>query len=400
MTAVMKEKKPWKYVTGQVTIDDKTREDDQAAAGFILSRVEFAQQDLVPDDSSAKVTWDTLCAAHEKGGPQAKLLAFTELMDTRYKEGDDMKQHLDSIREYNNRLSALKTTIDDELLATILLHSLNPSWSTTVQNISASTTLTFQSACAALTEEAIRRKAELARGSQAVTTVLYAGNGKSAGHQSSPSTGSRGPSPSSNIVCNYCGKPNHTEEVCYNKRDGRRPRAGYKGKAHIASPSPSSNPSTTATGHMHDMAYMATNATAPAHVTPGSTHGEDTWILDTGAAQHYCCRREWFTSFVPTKDNNVTVGGGGQLAIEGRGNVVIPTPSGNDCTNTTPSSYTWTNVAYVPAMGTNLLSVGYAAATGHEPRFSGDNWDHLTIRSSDGKYIVAQGEAALVDYTN
>lgn len=86
MTAVMKEKRLWKYVNGVIAIDEKMKEDDQAAAGFILSRVEFSQQDLVPPDASAKVTWDTLCQHYEKGGLQAKLLAFTQLMDAHYKE--------------------------------------------------------------------------------------------------------------------------------------------------------------------------------------------------------------------------------------------------------------------------------------------------------------------------
>jgi hypothetical protein len=144
MTAVMKEKKLWKYVTGTFTASTASAEDDQAAAGFILARVEFAQQDLVPADATAKDTWDTLCKVHEKGGPQAKLLAWTEVMDARYSEGDDMKEYIDTMREHNNRLASLQSKIDDEFLAAILLHSLNPSWSTTVQNISASPTLTFQ----------------------------------------------------------------------------------------------------------------------------------------------------------------------------------------------------------------------------------------------------------------
>jgi Reverse transcriptase (RNA-dependent DNA polymerase)/gag-polypeptide of LTR copia-type/Integrase core domain/GAG-pre-integrase domain len=370
MTAVMKEKKIWKYVTGTFTASTASAEDDQAAAGFILARVEFAQQDLVPADATAKDTWDTLCKVHEKGGPQAKLLAWTEVMDARYSEGDDMKEYIDTMREHNNRLASLQSKIDDEFLAAILLHSLNPSWSTTVQNISASPTLTFQSACVALIEEATRRKAELARGKQSMTTALYAGQSTFP-----PSSGSRG-SPRTNITCTYCGKPGHTEERCFSKRDGKPPRGG--GKAHVASSS-SSSP----TSRLHDMAYMAT-----AHVTPGSTHGRDAWVLDTGAADHYCCRREWFTSFIP-ENSIVTVGGGGKLAIEGRGNVSIPAPPTGD--SSSPSSYTWTNVAYVPSMGTNLLSVGYASETGHEPRFSGSHWEHLTIRSKDGKDIVAQG---------
>jgi hypothetical protein len=146
---------------------------------------------------------------------------------------------------------------------------------------------------------------------------------------------------------------------------------------------------------MHDMAYMATTHDADlAHVTPGSTHGNDTWVLDTGAAQHYCCRREWFTEFVLTKNSNVTVGGGGQLPIEGRGTVVTPTPPQEGHSSTVPTSYTWTNVAYVPTLGVNLISVGLASATGHRPQFSGTEGEHLSLHSKDGKSVIAQGRRA------
>lgn len=412
MTAVMKEKRLWKYVNGVIAIDEKMKEDDQAAAGFILGRVEFSQQDLVPPDASAKVTWDTLCQHHEKGGPQAKLLAFTQLMDAHYKEGDEMANHLDTIRELNNRLSSLQTKIEDDLLTVILLRSLNPSWSSTVQNISASSTLTFKTACATLTEEAIRRKAELARGSQSTTTALYAAHNQSARFSTPSSSGNRNPS-YSNIICTYCGKPNHTENVCYSKHGRPPPRVGGKSQAHIASSSPSPNTtvSTSATqtnSRLHDMAYTATTAasttatttatttttgtTPSAHVTPGSTDARDTLVLDTGAAQHYFCRKDWLVSFVPTKNMKVIVGGGGQLIIEGIGDVIIPTPSSKDHTSTAPSSYTWKNVAYVPSLGTNLLSIGYAAATGHTPSFTGIDAEQLTLHSPDGRYIVAEGK--------
>jgi hypothetical protein len=104
MVAVMKEKKIWKYVQGETKIDSSNAEDDQSASGFITSRVEFSQQSLIPENATAKQTWDILCAHHEKGGPQARMLAFTELLAMRYNEGDDMKSHLNSMRELNNRL--------------------------------------------------------------------------------------------------------------------------------------------------------------------------------------------------------------------------------------------------------------------------------------------------------
>jgi hypothetical protein len=146
-----------------------------------------------------------------------------------------------------------------------------------------------------------------------------------------------------------------------------------------------SQSSTSPTSRMHDMAYMTS-----AHVIPGSTHGKDTWVLDTGAADHYCCRRDWFTSFIPTKDNYVTVAGGGRLEIEGRGNVTVPLPPTGD--SNAPSHYTWMDVAYVPSMGTNLLSVGRAGETGHPLEFKGPRCEHLIIRSPDTKHIVVQGQ--------
>lgn len=382
MSAMMKEKKMWKYVTGAVVIDSKNTEDDQAAAGFILSRVEFSQQDLVPVDATAKVTWDTLCAHHEKGGPQAKLLAFTELMAARYNEGDDMKEHLNSIRELNNRLTTLNSKIQDELLATILLHSLNSSWTSVVQNLSSSSSLTFQSACTALNEEATRRKTELTRSNQGVTTALYAGNTRTAGrgHTSSHKHKSRG-----SLFCNYCGMDNHIEEKCYNKRDGKPARVGYKGNAHIASSSSTVNSPNTPTGNMSDMAYMASTQTS--YTTAGTSQAEKTWVLDTGAAEHYCCRRDWFVSFIPSvSTTKVTVGGGQQLSIEGRGEVVIPTPTGK--------SYKWP-AAYVPTLGVNLLSIGYAGETNHRIEFYGDKGQYIKLYSKHNpNELVIQGKRA------
>lgn len=375
MVAVMKEKKIWKYVQGETKIDSSNAEDDQSASGFITSRVEFSQQSLIPENATAKQTWDILCAHHEKGGPQARMLAFTELLAMRYNEGDDMKSHLNSMRELNNRLATLKAKIEDEFLTTILLHSLNPSWSTIVQNLSNSESPTFQSASLALNEEALRRKTESKRDSQRQATALYAGNNQRSGNHHNRGS-SHHPRGNGSQYCNYCGRTNHTEEICYFKRDGKPPRAGYNNnnnKAHVTSPS--SSPTTNTNGHMHDMAYTAsTHVDGAAHVTPGTDHAEGTWVLDTGAAQHYCCKREWFVTFTPMKNNNVTVGGGGLLPIEGRGEVIIPTPSGG--------SYKW-SAAYVPALGTNLISVGYAGETGHRLEFTGDKGEYLTIHSKD-----------------
>jgi hypothetical protein len=96
MEAVLKEKKFYKYVSGGIIIDSKNREDDQAVQGFIMARVEPIQRDLVVDkiNATAKETWDLICAHHEKGGPQATMLAIGELVRLAYNEGDDKRaQH-------------------------------------------------------------------------------------------------------------------------------------------------------------------------------------------------------------------------------------------------------------------------------------------------------------------
>src|ERR1700710_377519 len=102
-------KKFYKYVSGGIIIDSKNREDDQAVQGFIMARVEPIQRDLVVDkiNATAKETWDLICAHHEKGGPQATMLAIGELVRLAYNEGDDMRAHLNHVREIYNRLTTL-----------------------------------------------------------------------------------------------------------------------------------------------------------------------------------------------------------------------------------------------------------------------------------------------------
>lgn len=114
-----------------------------------------------------------------------------------------MKQHLNTIRELNNRLTTLNSKVPDELLAVILLHSLNPSWTSVVQNLSTSSSLTFQSACLALNEEATRRKTESNCSNQSVNTALYTGNNRttSRGYASNQTHQSR-----NKQFCNYCGR--------------------------------------------------------------------------------------------------------------------------------------------------------------------------------------------------
>lgn len=364
MEAVLKEKKFYKYVSGGIIIDSKNREDDQAVQGFIMARVEPIQRDLVVDkiNATAKETWDLICAHHEKGGPQATMLAIGELVRLAYNEGDDMRAHLNHVREIYNRLTTLQMKMDEKILSAFLLNSLNSSWSPTVQTLVNTATFTLQTVSAALIEESLRRKDILKRDGHGQSTALYAQRTNTQ-HNSGLSDQRR-----SDKHCTHCGRDNHTVDECWQKhgRPNSRRRPDNN-KAHVTA---TSSKSDNNSDRIHDMAYI----TQTAHFTPGTNDADRKWLLDSGAGGHYCCQREWFESFTPTEGQQVGVGGGAVLPILGTGEVSISTPSGG--------LYKWP-ASYVPDLGVNLISIGYAAETNHRMLFSGSKDQFLTIHSKD-----------------
>ena len=140
--------------------------------------------------------------------------------------------------------------------------------------------------------------------------------------------------------CDHCGKPNHTEDNCWQKYPEKRPKP--KG---LVSRAPDDDSSEG--GHVCLMA----KAKRPEASVKLASKAE--WVIDSGASGHMSPDKSVFAELSILEPFDVTIGDSTTLKACGRGRVEL-----NLRINGKLRTCTLSNVLYVPSLGYNLLSVG------------------------------------------
>lgn len=81
---------------------------------------------------------------------------------------------------------------------------------------------------------------------------------------------------------------------------------------------------------------------------------ESFWIVDSGATLHMCKSSDSLTNFVPHSGHNVIISDGSTIPIQGYGTLIIWL---NDRANNSTHKLILNNVAFVPKLSVNLISV-------------------------------------------
>lgn len=105
-----------------------------------------------------------------------------------------------------------------------------------------------------------------------------------------------------------------------------------------------------------------TAMSSDAFVCSMSSGDKNAWILDSGASDHMCHRREWFKNFTMAS-SSITIGNGSKIMAEGKGDIDILAFNGNEWI-----SKHIANVLYVPGIHMNLFSSGKVMDRGHQLR--------------------------------
>ena len=95
-----------------------------------------------------------------------------------------------------------------------------------------------------------------------------------------------------------------------------------------------------------------------AFVLSSSSFNSDDWVFDSGCTTHICCDRSKFVTFEPSSNTTIT-GVAGEVPVLGHGRVEI-------------GNISFFNVAYVPSMHFNLISIERASSVSN-CRFVFDN---------------------------
>lgn len=353
----------------------KWKENDDAARGFIILRLDASQLHLVPSGGTAAQTWTAICSAHEKTGMHSALLCVQTIVNKRYADGEKMSEHIGVFRDNNHRLSSLSTPFPSMLLACLLMNSMPPSYAPVLMTLSAmkQDTLTFDYVSVSLLQEDRRRQTD----SASEASALY--------HSKAPTAKVTEPAPfqqrsargRERETCGYCKKQGHNESKCWEKNGYPPTHPRHKAQANYStddnvfltlSMDQEETDDTAAVAPTVQSTPESTVPTASLHSTGVKSTTELDWLVDSGASLHYCRHREWFDAFEPLTGKFVKVGDGRRLAIVGRGNlrVDVPLPQGG------LAAATIRNVQFVPELAVNLLSVSAMAGAGLEVNFKGD----------------------------
>ena len=143
-----------------------------------------------------------------------------------------------------------------------------------------------------------------------------------------------------NVQCRWCKQLGHVEKVCKNK--GARVQQAHQ--AHLPEDEVQQN---------EEKLFVATCFAA--------SSSSDSWLVDSGCTNHMTHNEKMFKHLDRTFVSKVKIGNGDFVAVHGKGEVAVDTPSGIKLIS---------DVLYVPEISENLLSVGQMLDKNYSLNFS------------------------------
>ncbi|KAG8503616.1 hypothetical protein CXB51_001792 [Gossypium anomalum] len=158
-------------------------------------------------------------------------------------------------------------------------------------------------------------------------------------------------------VCQHCKKKGHVERVCKEKGRPGQNQPQYKNEeARVAKDS-----------NDHEEQVFAVSCSA------GQKKGTKGWLLDSGCTNHMSPDATIFKTLDRSCKTKVKVGNGQFIKAEGKGDVLICTPTGNKVIP---------NVLLVPEIDRNLLSISQLLEKGYSVVFKGQKCQITDLNGS------------------
>jgi len=297
-----------------------------------------------------------------------------------------MAEHLNKFRELANQVGSLSANgngMEENKLVTLLSLSLPDSYEPVIMGVqSRADDVSFDIFASRLLEESGRR--QVAHNSQppggqstpaAAFTVRLPAQGRGGGplgrgrggmrmqtecllgrYDNSPTAGRDIATPRGKGKCFYCHKEGHWKRDCYKRKNDEAKETTHH--------SPNSQTS---------LAFIV-----------AENHGQDEdpgpWILDSGASQHLCSRKNYFIpgTYREISQRGIEIADGSKITAIGIGKISI-------------RQLRLSGVLYVPQVGENLISVARLIDSGYEVGFG----TQLCTISNTEIQLTAQREGNL-----
>ena len=301
---------------------------NRALANIVLN-IEPKLLYLLGDPVDPTVVWKKLQDTFVAKTWANKLRLKRKLYNMRLKEGDLLQNHLKCFIELYDELAVIGEKVEEEDKVINLLASLPDKFSTLVTALEASEKVpSWEVVTERLLHEENKLKVNL--DVQEEKSLFAKGNKKE-------------------FKCYECGMKNHFRRNCPNLKNKNRKWNENKSKANVA---------------RDDDNIVLIASTNSAFST--TSYKNDSFIIDSGATNHLCFKKESFSNFQELNSkSSVQVGDGKLLAVEGKGDVLLnlKLPSGKSL------KCQLKNVLYVPKLAHNLISVSQITNDGKTIKF-------------------------------
>ena len=143
------------------TLDDDWDLEHRKSIAYMRMWMDQTLHEHIYDETKTDAVWKKLENLFSRKTSGNKTALIRRLVKLKYKDKNNMVEHISSFQGIVKKLVAMKMNIDDEMQASLLLSSLHDSWETLVVIVSNSTPngiLTMESVKDSLLNEEARKK--------------------------------------------------------------------------------------------------------------------------------------------------------------------------------------------------------------------------------------------------
>lgn len=330
-----------------------SKRDDQARATIGLL-VEDNQLLHIRNANTAREAWAALKGYHQKATLTSKVLLLKRVCRTVLKEGGDMEEHITTISNHIEQLTALGQELPDNLVAALLLGSLPESYETLVTALESrpESDLTSQLVKNKLIDEYKRRQGakdtrDNFRSRETAMKLVHKDKGFTQAKKD----------------CFFCKKPGHFKSECIKYKS-------WKNKQEKTNKVSEQNPGKSSNQYCW-LGKASDTILGGACLGKNTTKEKvDSWFVDSGATSHMAQTKDFFRNLDLSRRGHVRLADDEKLAdVKGIGSGVIKcAPGGEKITE-----LIMRDVLYVPSFGSNLLSVKKLAKEGYKLIFEDDD---------------------------
>ena len=357
----------WGIVNGTETVPTEGAEQqavfaarkDKALAVIVLAVEPSLLYLMGADPTDPVVVWKALADQFQRKTWANKLELKRKLFSMRLAEGGSVQEHIKSLTEVCDELSAIGEPVKEEDCVVYLLASLPECYNVLVTALEANSEVpTLAVVTEWLLHEETKMKSQSNQPSQeGALTARFKKKPR----------------------CHFCNKPGHFKRDCEEfakvKGQSKPDQDKKKNKMGVFK--------VTITAEDENCSDGKSTGLVVQHALSADSNAHDQWIIDSGATCHMCNNEAMFSELRALHSPlNITLGDGQNLQGVGRGNIVLTMNLSHGKTE----SCTLHNVLLVPDLAYSLLSVPAASNKGKVTSFSEMRCE---IRDSKSKLIAS-----------